>query len=364
MPVSAPSTIDLTTRSEAGVKINLATHDGNLNAIQTAVNGLIAALADAASNDELDAAVAIINSSISAVSATVDAKADNTALTALSEVVENKAETDDSRFSDARTPLAHTHDVGETWLADILAGISASETSLATLRDAAIANQTAARDFFSVLLAQTLEAASAEPGFEMVVNNVTNVVALAGPYPLRVDFVLPPTIEEQLLGRASHPIPATSFAPDETVPPALVNTVRGSGYAFDDTSLERIHLKIPIPDSVLPGTFAVTLGFTNAVSATSGVVWEISALAISAGDVVTGSLGTSVSLTHTCVAGAFAQQTTVESDPVTPAGSWAEGDSLLISIARNPADAGDTLAQDAILTEVLVHFETDQITDD
>jgi hypothetical protein len=79
-----------------------------------------------------------------------------------------------------------------------------------------------------------------------------------------------------------------------------------------------------------------------------GVVWGFAMLARGNAEALDTALGTEIEVADTGAA-AGTIYTADESAAITPGGSWAEGDILLLRVARKVGEGGDTLDEDALL---------------
>ena len=138
------------------------------------------------------------------------------------------------------------------------------------------------------------------------------------------------------------------------------------GLAFAAGVDQKAFLKIWPPKKVAVTDFLIQVAWTHAATATNfGTVWAFQALAVGAGDPLDAALSTSVGTTSAGGAtGNDYPQYITPAVNVTPAGTWAKNDALTIAVRRNGSAGTDTLAVDAILTDVRIHFTVDAATDD
>lgn len=113
---------------------------------------------------------------------------------------------------------------------------------------------------------------------------------------------------------------------------------------FDQTTSEGVQFMIPAPKSTAETTFTAQFGWT-AASGSGTVTWAIAALAVGDDDAMDAAFGSAQSVTDTLLTANDMHITSVTS-AVTPSGTWAEGDTLVIQITR---DIADTLNADAKL---------------
>lgn len=134
-------------------------------------------------------------------------------------------------------------------------------------------------------------------------------------------------------------------------------------FDFDATASESVQFVIAMPSSWNESTLTFVPIWSHATTATNfGVVWELSAVAVSdtdAGDVAFGTGQTSTDTGGTT--NAFYQGP--ESSAITVAGTPAANDLVMFKLARLPANASDTLAVDARLHAIRLFMTTDASTD-
>lgn len=132
---------------------------------------------------------------------------------------------------------------------------------------------------------------------------------------------------------------------------------------FDTTTQEFAQFEIRMPKSWNLSTVTFQPVWSHASTTTNfGVVWSLAAVARSDGDAGDVAFGTSQTSTDTGGT-TNAIQIGPESAAITVAGSPAVGDTVQFQVARNPADAADTLAIDARLHGVCVFFTSNASTD-
>lgn len=135
-------------------------------------------------------------------------------------------------------------------------------------------------------------------------------------------------------------------------------------YAFDASTEEAIYLLWQAPKSYDGGTIIAQPIWKHPATTTNfGVVWGISGRAYANDDALDQAMGTEQTSTDT--GGTTADcYIAPESSAVTMAGSPAGEQLIIIKIARKVADGSDTLAVDAHLLGVKIHYTTDAATDD
>jgi len=166
-------------------------------------------------------------------------------------------------------------------------------------------------------------------------------------------------------------IPAASFAPRTTGGCATLatletttNRVNLPHLAFDATTQEFAQVQVPrMPKAWNEGTITAIPVWTHPSTTTNfGVVWGVSAVALSDGDAGDTAFGTAQTSTDT-----GGTTSTIYHGPATAAitigNTPAEGDTVVIQVSRNPADASDTMAVDAFFLGLLIRVTTNAAND-
>lgn len=132
---------------------------------------------------------------------------------------------------------------------------------------------------------------------------------------------------------------------------------------FDTTTQEFAQFAIRMPKSWNAGTVTFVPVWSHPATTTNfGVVWAMRAVALHDGSAIDAAFGTEQTSTDTGGATNTSYQGP-ESAAITIAGSPAKGDLVIFEVKRNPADGADTLAVDARLRGVLLHYTTDAEND-
>ena len=163
---------------------------------------------------------------------------------------------------------------------------------------------------------------------------------------------------------ASGMIPATTngaaFGSSETT----TNKVMVTTLDFDTTTEEFAQFMIQMPKSWNEGTLVAQFVWTHAATTTNfGVCWGFEAVAISDDDASDAAWGTEVATTDT--GGTTGDvYISAESSAVTVGGTPAAEDLVAFRVTRVVGNGGDTMAIDAKLIGVKIHYTTDAGTDD
>lgn len=166
-------------------------------------------------------------------------------------------------------------------------------------------------------------------------------------------------------------IPASNFAPRTSNGCASLATLETSTnkinlpyLAFDATTQEFAQAIIPrMPKSWNEGTItAIPMWLHPATTTNFGVVWGVSALALSDDDAADTALGTAQTSTDT-----GGTTSDIYHGPATSAitigNTPAEGDTIILQVSRNPADGSDTMAVDAYFLGLLLRITTSAVND-
>lgn len=176
-----------------------------------------------------------------------------------------------------------------------------------------------------------------------------SVVALAGNYPI---------------GQQTIWVPAGAMEPRVTTAPATLNAVeiatslvalRTMDFATDAD--DHCGFAIQMPKGWDEGTLVAQFVWSNA-SGTGGVTWAIQAGAYADSDALTTALGTAVLVDDTMLT-AGDVHISPESAVITVAGTPTAEEWVYFQIYRDVSDANDTLAVDARLHGVKIHYTID-----
>ena len=133
---------------------------------------------------------------------------------------------------------------------------------------------------------------------------------------------------------------------------------------FDASTQEFAQFNVQMPKSWNEGTLICQFVWTHPTTTTDfGVVWAIEAVAFANDDAADTAFGTAVTVADT---GGTANDIyiTDETPALTVAGSPGNEEWVVFQIKRVPSDASDTMAVDACLLGVKIHYTTTAATDD
>jgi len=133
---------------------------------------------------------------------------------------------------------------------------------------------------------------------------------------------------------------------------------------FDTTTQEFAQFAIQMPKSWNEGTLICQFLWSHPATTTNfGVAWQIQAVAFANDDSLDTAFGTEVTVVDT---GGTTDDVyfTAETSAMTVAGSPTSEEYVVFQVARAPADGSDTMAVDARLHGVKIHYTTDAAKDD
>jgi hypothetical protein len=141
------------------------------------------------------------------------------------------------------------------------------------------------------------------------------------------------------------------------------NDVMTKYLAFDSTTSEGAQFAIQMPKSWNEGTIVAQFVWTHPAAVAFGVTWGIRAVAFANDDALDTAFGTEQEVADT---GGTTSDVyiTGETSAMTVAGSPAAEELVVFEVYRDPNDGGDTMAVDAYLIGLKIHYTTDAARDD
>lgn len=173
-----------------------------------------------------------------------------------------------------------------------------------------------------------------------------------------------------LVGQQTIWIPAGAMVPRATngaaagLMEAATNDVMSAYLAFDATTSEAAQFFTQLPKGWNLGTIITQFIWTHPATTTNfGVRWGIRAVSFANDDALDSAFGTEQEVADT---GGTTSDVyiTAETGALTIAGSPAAEEFQVWEVYRDPADAADTMAVDAYLLGVKLHYTTDTPVDD
>ena len=142
------------------------------------------------------------------------------------------------------------------------------------------------------------------------------------------------------------------------------NDVMLKYFAFDATTKEGVQFGIQMPKSWDEGTIIAQFVWTHpATTVNFGVSWELAAVAFANDDAADTAFGTLQEIDDTGGT-TYDIYITDETPAITVAGTPGAEEFVMFQVTRDPADTGDTLAVDAWLLGVKIHYTIDAAKDD
>lgn len=172
------------------------------------------------------------------------------------------------------------------------------------------------------------------------------------------------------VGQQTIWVPAAAMTPRETngAEPGTIelptNDVMLAYLAFDASTSEGAQFAIQMPKSWDGGTIVAQFVWTHPSTSTNfGVVFNLRARANANDDALDGAFGTAQQAadtggtTHDCYI-------SPETSAITIGNSPGSEELVMFEVRRDPANGSDTMAVDAWLIGVKIHYTTDAVSDD
>lgn len=134
------------------------------------------------------------------------------------------------------------------------------------------------------------------------------------------------------------------------------NDVDMYGLAFDQTTQEHAQATVAMPDDWDGGTITAKFYWTKVGTSQSGVVWECAGRSYGDLEDIDAAWGTAQEIADTGSASTNQVHISGETPAITLAGTPVAGEMVQLRVSRDPANGNDTLAADAILLGVMLHY--------
>lgn len=153
---------------------------------------------------------------------------------------------------------------------------------------------------------------------------------------------------------AAMKVPTTAGAAPLAWDESTTNKVMTGYLAFDKDTQEHAQFSFRAPNALDESAgFTARFIWKEAAGATAhACVWQVEMQAQGDGDSLDSAWGTAVAVTDT--GAADKRYISDETATITPGGTWAAGDEIIVRVSRKAADAADTLDVDAHLIEVVL----------
>lgn len=158
-------------------------------------------------------------------------------------------------------------------------------------------------------------------------------------------------------------IPATTNGGELETSESTTNKVMMDGLLFDAATSESAQAAVQMPKSWDESTIVAQFVWTHPATTTNfGVTWGIQARAFGNSDALDAAFGTAVEVSDT---GGTTNDVFIspETGAVTVGGTPGAEELVIFKFYRDPADGGDTMAVDAKLLGVKIHYTTNAETD-
>ena len=135
---------------------------------------------------------------------------------------------------------------------------------------------------------------------------------------------------------------------------STTNKVMQGYLAFDKDAIEYAQFSFRAPKALNESAgFTAIFVWKEAASATAhDCVWQIEMQAQGDADTIDSAWGTAITVTDT--GAASKRYISAETAAITPGGTWAAGDEIIVRVSRKATDGADTLDVDAHLLEVVL----------
>jgi hypothetical protein len=170
-------------------------------------------------------------------------------------------------------------------------------------------------------------------------------------------------------GKQTIPFAAGGMTPTTTNGAApgstelVTNDIMVESMDFDAATKEYVQFRFPCVASMdVSAGFTAKFRWSHAAATTYDVIWGVQMLALSDGDAQDAAFGTAIEVTDS---GGTTDDEYIapETAGITPSGSLAEGDTVVVQVYRKAADGSDTLDVDARLEMVEIFYTLDKLTD-
>jgi hypothetical protein len=151
-------------------------------------------------------------------------------------------------------------------------------------------------------------------------------------------------------------IPATTNGAAQNKNVAATNVQNFYSLDFDPTTQEFAHATIPMPSDWDGGTVTAEFWWTATGTSTNSVVWALEGRSYGDSETIDQAYGTAQQVSDAHTATALQAQKSSATPAITLGGTPAAGELVHFRVKRVPADAGDTLAVDAMLLAVVINY--------
>ena len=153
---------------------------------------------------------------------------------------------------------------------------------------------------------------------------------------------------------AAMKVQATNGAATLAWDESTTNKVMQGYLAFDKDVIEYAQFSFRAPKALdeSAGLTAIFVWKEDAAATAHDCVWQIEMQAQGDADTIDSAWGTAVTVTDTGTSGT--RRISADTAAITPGGTWAAGDEVIVRVSRKATDGADTLDVDAHLLEVVL----------
>ena len=166
-------------------------------------------------------------------------------------------------------------------------------------------------------------------------------------------------------------VPATAMSPTATAGCADIESIETSAgrpdmrvLDFDASTQEYAQFSVAMPKSWNGSTITAEFYWTTTATDTDACIWGIQGLTVSNDETIDQDFGTAQLATDNVISGAEEVLISPTTNAVTLGGGTpAAGDLAFFQVYRDADDGSDTMAEDARLIGVKIHYTTNAATD-
>ncbi len=151
-------------------------------------------------------------------------------------------------------------------------------------------------------------------------------------------------------------LPTTSPAADNGTTVMTTNEESFKSFTFSFSATNYVQVPLVLPDNYNSSTLTVTFYWLQAGTGTGNVVWQADARSFADAETMDATWGTAQTVTDAAPNDITKLNISSATAALTPAGSAAPGELLILRLARLGADAADTLNRASLLVAVKVEY--------
>jgi hypothetical protein len=159
-------------------------------------------------------------------------------------------------------------------------------------------------------------------------------------------------------------IPASTDGPESQDIETTTNLINYKPLRFSGSVRQNAHFNIGMPKGWDEGALFFDVLWMTAATDADSAVFGLEARAVGDGDDLNGAWGTAVTVTDAAQSSADKLMITPISAGITPGNTPAENDLVFFRFFRDPADAGDTIAETVDVVGIRPRYVIDAANDD